>query len=46
MQVTSYKLQARALREMAGLHDELADTLNSLGNLKKEQKRYEDAEGL
>ena len=31
---------------MASLDEELANTLNSLGNLKKEQKRYEEAEAL
>ena len=30
----------------AGLDDELADTLNSLGNLRQRQKRFAEAEAL
>lgn len=37
--------EALALRETGGLQRELADTLNSLGMLKKKQKLYDAAEG-
>ena len=38
--------EARRLREGASLHRELAETLNSLGDLKQRRRRYEEAEAL
>ena len=45
-EIEALLMEAMRLREMAGLQEELADTLNSLGNLKQKQHKHVEAEAM